>query len=68
MHLSDAFYYGLDGWVGRYFAKNIEAIAVRQRQAQRINQWRSCQKSVANNPDVFIRETAKYFETSWSAV
>ncbi len=54
--------------LGGDIAENADAVIRWQSVAQLFNQGRTREKTIANNPDMLIRETLEHIQTSLAAV
>jgi hypothetical protein len=57
-----------NGWIGGNIAENADAIIRRKRVAQLFNQRRTREKTIADNPDMLIRETLEHIQASLTTV
>ncbi|SBV64608.1 conserved hypothetical protein [uncultured Citrobacter sp.] len=60
--------YSADGGIGGDIAENADAVIRWQSVAQLFNQGRTREKTIANNPDMLIREALEHIQTSLAAV
>ncbi|MPN57828.1 hypothetical protein SDC9_205522 [bioreactor metagenome] len=68
LHLCNPLNDGSDSGVGRNLTEDADPVICRYRLAKRINQRRTGEKTIADNPDVLVRKAAKHFQASRAAV
>jgi hypothetical protein len=61
-------YYRVNGRIGSDVAENADAVIRWQSVAQLFNQGGAREKTIADNPDMLIREALEHIQTSLAAV